>query len=570
MDLKHGLAQRILHGFDKFYNEFKGFSISAKIAFEVEDYPAVLTASYERLSMYSVTMAQISKKIAEEFPIESKTEELWTGIEEIYRSLTSNRYEADLALAYMYSIRRAIVRSEWKAVNYVVGGTHKGDGHTIPRVFKTFKTREISSQIVLQIFSVAQLSAPFANPESDAEIVSSRITNIFEKNGKSKDIQRVDVLQAGFFRNRGAYIVSRVMLTNQTITPLVIALLNSSDGIYVDAVIVTIPDTHNLFSSTLANFHVSNKYYHEVCNFLSTIMPDRPLGLIYSTIGYNHFGKIAVMRELQFELSNMKSILDVAIGFEGTVAIGFHSKKSAYNLKVIRDQPTDRYKWGVFEGIDSVLEKYRRVHQINRTGSMLDNIIYYNVKLRRDWFNPVLLQNLLDSASDSVVSNDDEILFKHLIVQRRVTPLPVYLDSATQDDKEAVMVNLGHCIKNNTAANIFNKDLDARNYGVSQYQKVYLFDYDALELFTDIKIRTNMGRIDGEEDIPEWFFESGAIFLPEEIVSGLRILDSTSRKMFREAHADLMDASYWRRIQSQLLSGHVPEVRVYNEDNAIT
>jgi len=110
---------------------------------------------------------------------------------------------------------------------------------------------------------------------------------------------------------------------------------------------------------------------------------------------------------------------------------------------------------------------------------MLDNIIYYNVKLHRDWFSPLLVQELLKDASESVVSYDDSILFKHLIVQRRVTPLPVYLTTASQAEKEKVMVNLGHCIKNNTAANIFNKDLDARNYGVSQYQKIYLFDYDA-------------------------------------------------------------------------------------------
>jgi len=33
-----------------------------------------------------------------------------------------------------------------------------------------------------------------------------------------------------------------------------------------------------------------------------------------------------------------------------------------------------------------VLAKYKRVHEINRTGSMLDNIVYYNLKLERSWF----------------------------------------------------------------------------------------------------------------------------------------------------------------------------------------
>ena len=39
--------------------------------------------------------------------------------------------------------------------------------------------------------------------------------------------------------------------------------------------------------------------------------------------------------------------------------------------------------------------------------------------------------------------------------------------------------------------------------------------------FDTLITRTNLDRFDGEEDIPEWFFESGVILLPEEIVAGL-------------------------------------------------
>jgi isocitrate dehydrogenase kinase/phosphatase len=436
-------------------------------------------------------------------------------------------------------------------------------------VVEVFQTTEMTTQTVLDIFSVPEFSAPFANADFDATMVSIRVNQALEKHTLGQAVEKIEVLKGGFFRNRGAYIVGRIELSSQTVIPLVIALLNSEEGIYVDAVINSIPDTHNLFSSTLANFHVSNGHYHEICEFLSSLMPQRPLGLIYSTIGFNHFGKVAVMDELTAELSVNNAVFDTAIGFQGTVAIGFQSLNSSYSLKVIRNRPTEHYKWGKFDGIESVLSKYSRVHQINRTGSMLDNIIYYNVKLHRDWFSPLLVQELLKDASESVVSYDDSILFKHLIVQRRVTPLPVYLTTASQAEKEKVMVNLGHCIKNNTAANIFNKDLDARNYGVSQYQKIYLFDYDALELFTDVKIRTNQERVEGEEDVPEWFFEDGAIFLPEEIESGLRIQDRSLRRFFREVHGDLMQVAYWKQIQDQLRQDKVPPVRVYPEENKL-
>jgi isocitrate dehydrogenase kinase/phosphatase len=197
---------------------------------------------------------------------------------------------------------------------------------------------------------------------------------------------------------------------------------------------------------------------------------------------------------------------------------------------------------------------------------MLDNIIYYNVKFSRALFSRLLLQELLELAAGAVVLQGDSILFRHLIVQRRVTPLPIYLMTANQSDRETAVVNLGHCIKNNTVVNIFNKDLDARNYGVSQYQKVYLFDYDALQPVTEIKIRSNQDIIDGEEDVPEWFFEDGAIFLPEEIESGLRIQDRTLRRIFREANGDLLQERYWRDIQYQLREEQVLPVRVYPKE----
>ena len=341
-----------------------------------------------------------------------------------------------------------------------------------------------------------------------------------------------------------------------------IALLNDEDGIYVDAVLLSEADTHNIFSSTLANFHVTLPYYHELASFLYGIMPNRPVGLHYSTIGFNHVGKVAVMNELKAELADTGERFERAIGFRGTVAICFSVPSSAYVLKVIRDEPTDQYKWGEFGGVQSVLDKYRRVHEINRTGSMLDNILYYNVRLQDEWFDAALREELLTDAKDCVTSLGGSLVFKHLIAQPKMIPLPNYLETADRTRVE----NLGHCIKNNAAANIFNKDLDGRNYGVSKHLKVYLFDYDALEPFTDVKIRTNQDRIDGEEDVPEWFFEDGVIFLPEELELGLRIHDRALVRRFRDIHRDLLALDYWQDVQDDLLRGRVPSISVYPDE----
>ena len=43
-------------------------------------------------------------------------------------------------------------------------------------------------------------------------------------------------------------------------------------------------------------------------------MPQRALGLNYSTIGYNHVGKVAVINELKQEVETTGGVLDTAIG----------------------------------------------------------------------------------------------------------------------------------------------------------------------------------------------------------------------------------------------------------------
>src|SRR6202008_1632152 len=121
---------------------------------------------------------------------------------------------------------------------------------------------------------------------------------------------------------------------------------------------------------------------------------------------------------------------------------------------------------------------------------------------------------------------------QYLILQRKLTPLHGFLESAPEQKAERAIINLGFCIRNNAAANVFNRDCDARNYGVSRFLKIYLYDYDAVEALTDVKVRTNRDRCEGEEEVPAWFFEPGVVFLPEEIEAGLRVRNRALRRAF--------------------------------------
>jgi len=555
-------ADWVLAQFEQFYREFLEVPRRAKSAFEQQDHGTSIWLSRHRLSLYSSYIHRMGDYLKAVQPHISNDVDFLNDLEDVYWSMAEKRYEADVAYAFMHSLRRIVYRDEWKPVDYSFWESQDSEQQYPVELLRHFEVDgQIEPGLIETILQLPDFCVPFADPAADASLIAARINGFTRRRHTS--IASVEMIDAGFYRNRGAYLVGRIRFADGNWTPLIVALLNDDRGVYCDAVILDEHLVHNLFSSTLANFHVTTLYYHELSAYLHSLMPHRALGLHYSTIGYNHLGKVAVIRELKQELAASGGVLDTAIGEAGTVAIGFAGPRSAYNLKVIRNHPTEGYKWGKFQGIESVKEKYSRVHEINRTGSMLDNIIYFNIALETELFAASLLEELLREASDTVSLQDDTVVFKYLIVQPRMTPLPVFLESAGEREVRVVIESLGDCIKNNAAANIFNKDLDARNYGVSHFLKVYLFDYDALEDFVDVKIRSNTDRIDGEEDIPDWYFEDGVIFLPEEIEAGLCIHSRDQRRLFREFHGDLLTTRYWEQLQRQLARNQVPLIKVY-------
>jgi len=555
-------ADWILSQYEQFYREFLEVPYRAREAFEQQNHGVSIWLSRHRLSLYSDYIHRMGAYLKAIQPNISTDANFLNQLETQFWRMVEGRYEADVANAFMHSIRRMVYRDEWKPVEYSFWDTRE-ESDQYPSEF--LKQYEVSDQpgaeLIREILQRPGFSVSYRDIVGDSEAITRRIDRLAAR--RDSNIVNLEMIDAGFFRNRGAYLVGKIRFADASSAPLIIALLNSAQGIYCDAVILDEHLAHNLFSSTLANFHVTTTYYHELSAYLHSLMPHRALGLNYSTIGYNHVGKVAVIRELKQEVASSGEVLDNAVGEPGTVAIGFAGAHSAYNLKVIRNHPTEGYKWGKFNGIDSVKEKYSRVHEINRTGSMLDNIIYFNIALEQTLFSQRLLDELLDAASDTVTLQNENVVFKYLIVQPRMTPLPVFLENVGEREVRIVIDSLGDCIKNNAAANIFNKDLDARNYGVSHFLKVYLFDYDALEVFVDVKIRSNLGRFDGEEDIPDWYFEDGVIFLPEEIEAGLCIRNREQRYIFRELHGDLLTPDYWDSLQNELRHDLVPAIKVY-------
>jgi len=562
-------ALLILKIFDDFYARFCEYAYRAKRAFESSDPHSSINISKERLGLYTRYIAEHGPRIGRCFPALSVDSILWDDLDRLYAAMIVDRYEADIAFSFAHSVRRNINRGLWKPVAYSFPPPSKLRSLSMASVHRRLPVQGcIDDDLLRTALQIPDFSVPFKDLQGDAQKIRQRVERLlYDKPGALIPVA-LEVVEAGFFRDRSAFLVARWVFADEQVVPLVVALLNGAQGIYADAVVHRIADIHDLFSSTLANLHVTTELYYQTCVFLFSLMPRRPLGEHYSTIGYNHVGKVAILNEITAHLRN-ENRFQRSPGVPGTVALGFTFDTCSYHLKVIRDQPTQSYKWGAFPGVTAVTEKYRVVHEINRAGSMLDNVMYFNLRLDRHMFDPVLLDEISREASGSVQVVDEGVFLRSLIVQLKIIPLPVYLAHASESETRTVIARLGHCIRNNAATNIFNKDLDSRNYGVGRYGRVFLFDYDAVEKLTDVKIRTNSDREPGEDSAPSWFFEEGVIFLPEELEHGMQFKNDFARRCFRQENADLLTVDYWLDVQQKLQRGEVPGLRMYPDSTKL-
>jgi isocitrate dehydrogenase kinase/phosphatase len=562
-------ARLILAIYDDFYSQLCEYPHRAQRAFETMDPHASIRISRERLGLYSRYIAEHGPKILAMFPALAVEPRIWDALDPLFMGMIVDRYDADIAFSFAHSIRRNIVHGLWRPVAYSFPQPSKLRADSMASAHRRLQVRgRVDTELLRTALRVPRFSVPFKDLERDAQRILERVESLLYGAPNAPPPLALDVVDAGFFRDRSAFIVGRWILADDCMVPFVIALLNGADGIYADAVLHRVSDIHDLFSSALANFHVTTRLYYQTCVFLFSLMPRRPFGHHYSTIGFNHVGKVAILNEITEQVRGGHR-LQSSPGAPGTVALGFTFDACAYHLKVIRDHPTSSYKWGAYPGVAAVSDKYRIVHEINRAGSMLDNVMYFNLRLERGMFDPALLDEICLQAADSVQVDRDWVYFRVLIVQLKIVPLPIYLQTADENAARAAMVSLGRCIRNNAATNIFNKDLDSRNYGVGRYGRVFLFDYDAVEKLTEVKIRTNADREPGEEAVPDWFFEEGVIFLPEELEYGLQIENPHARRSFREENLDLLSVEYWRDVQQTLLRGEVPELRMYPENTKL-
>ncbi|HYA67056.1 MAG TPA: bifunctional isocitrate dehydrogenase kinase/phosphatase, partial [Burkholderiaceae bacterium] len=374
---------------------------------------------------------------------------------------------------------------------------------------------------------------------------------------------QIQVLSNLFFRNKGAYLIGRFINGTRT-TPVAVPFLRDEQGrVYIDTVLFSADLIATLFSYTRAYFLVDMEAPSAYVDFVKSILPHKPVSELYTMIGLQKQGKTLFYRDFLHHLRHSTDRFVSAPGIKGLVMTVFTLPSYPYVFKVIRDviarpKDTDRKQ---------VMAKYRLVKLHDRVGRMADTWEYSEVTLPRERFSAELIRELLQYCPSVVEVEEDCVLLRHVYIERRMTPLNIYLQHATDAEVDRAIREYGDAIKDLAAANIFPGDMLFKNFGVTRLNRVVFYDYDEIEYMVDCRFRKIPPAPNEEAELSAepWYNVEPHDVFPEQFAPFL-LGDARIRAAFLRHHADLLTPEFWQLRQQRIRAGIMEDVFPYPQE----
>ena len=322
-----------------------------------------------------------------------------------------------------------------------------------------------------------------------------------------------------------------------------------------------------IFSFTHSYFLVEMEIPSAYVTFLRTIMPHKPRAEIYNSLGLQKHGKNLFYRDFQHHLLHSTDQFRIAPGIKGLVMLVFDLPSYPYVFKLIKDYfppPKETTR-------ELIQSKYQLVKQHDRVGRMADTLEFTSVAFPLERFEPELIEELKKHAASQLefgkdIDGQDELVIKHLYIERRMTPLNIYLQNGTEEQVEHGIIEYGNAIKELIAANIFPGDMLYKNFGVTRHGRVVFYDYDEIEYLTDCNIRkVPVARNEEDELSGEVWYNVGPHDIFPETYNTFLLGDERVRKYFLKHHADFFEANMWQVHKDRILANQVHDFFPYDK-----
>jgi isocitrate dehydrogenase kinase/phosphatase len=413
---------------------------------------------------------------------------------------------------------------------------------------------------LLQILSSFGISTPFENLRRDIRYLERAITERRRSGWKAQPNFQIQVLDCLFFRNKAAYVVGRIV-NGDIRQPFVIPLLRNDDGtITVDCLLMRQKEVAILFSFSRAYFLVDMEVPSAYVSFLLSIMPRKSVVDLYAMLGLQKQAKTLFYRELQHHLNHSRDNFQVAPGVRGMVMLVFTLPSFQFVFKMIKD----RFDPPKTSTRKDVMEKYLLVKNHDRVGRLADTLEYSTVAIPLNRIDPALMKQLQEEAASSVEIDGDMLVIRHIYIERRMEPLDNYLAHASKAERKHAIRDFGYAIKDMAGANIFPGDMLKKNFGVTRHNRVVFYDYDEICYITECNFRKIPPARDYDDmmsDQPWYSVEENDVF--PETFGPFFFTDTKDMANFKQDHADLMTAAWWKQIKADILSGDLADVFPY-------
>ncbi len=580
------VARMILAGFDRHYALFRYGAQRAKALFESGDWHGIQRLSSERIEYYDMRVRECAAALVQALRGSDKTPapaagipaaltpaqlEFWQETKAHYVGLLAGHRQPECAETFFNSVScRILHRSYFNndfifvrptvATEYIDGG--------MPSYRSYYPLSEGLEATIIRLAADFGLAAPYADLPDDARRLARlaiRQLRLRLPRGVGRRLApdcQVQVLNTLFFRNKGAYIVGR-LINHTAIHPFAIALLHNPAGqVRLDALLHTSDDLSTLFSFTRAYFLVDMEAPAAYVEFLNSLFPRKPKAEIYTTLGLQKQGKTLFYRDFLHHLSHSRDAFDYAEGIQGMVMTVFTLPSYPYVFKLIRDRIA---KEGMTE--ETVRRKYQMVKMHDRVGRMADTWEYSLVALPKRRFSRRLLEGLRAEVPSLIEETEDTLLLKHVYIERRMTPLNLYLAHASDGALEEAVRQYGQAIRELAAANIFPGDMLYKNFGVTRLGRIVFYDYDEIQRMTEMHFRRIPPAPNEEAELASepWYPVGPNDVFPEEFRHFL-LGDPRVRAAFLAHHAELLEAQWWQDCRQRAAQGRIEDIFPY--DNA--
>ena len=590
--LAYDIAKAMMDGFNRHYRLFRTESARAKHRFETADWHGQQRAQRERIEFYDLRVREASKRLEREFKAGEQPMDIWQQVKLHYIGLLVNHHQPELAETFFNSVttkilHRSYFQNDFIFVRPAVSTEYieNDESESRPTYRCYYPGAGNLPAVLVQMVRDFDLRVAFDDLARDAAWVHAAMAARLG-DAKLRANFQLQVLTGLFFRNKGCYVVGKLINGFNEFAFALPVLHNRAGKLVIDAALFGEDDLLMLFSFARAYFMVDMEIPSAYVQYLHGMMPRKPRNEIYNALGLAKQGKTLFYRDFLHHLRHSSDQFRIAPGIKGMVMLVFDLPSFPYVFKVIKDyyppqKDTSREK---------IKGKYLLVKQHDRVGRMADTLEYSEVGFPRDRFEDELIAEIQKFAPSQLEICDRdgdgrvEVIIKHVYIERRMIPLNIYLQEAfdaggaepspapgaptrAREQIDRGVIEYGNAIKDLVAANIFPGDMLWKNFGITRHGKVVFYDYDEIEYITDCNFRrVPTPRNEEDEMSGEVWYSVGPKDVFPETFGPFLLGNPAVRAVFMKHHADLLDAAFWQGHKERILAGHVFDVFPYERD----